>query len=501
VNRPNYGGNTIINNNTNNINNISSIRNSNRMVNGGWGAGWGGGSRGWGYPGGWGGGSRGWGYPGGWGGGARGWGYPGGWGGGWASPYYGSWYRGNWGNANSFWTGFGAGALTSFGLSSLYRTASYGALGYPGYGYGYGSVYSYFPTWSLGTYNTWGLGSFASTTLYSNYVNPYNTIVVAAQPAQPATTVVYDYSQPINVAATPPEPSVAESTEQVFSAARDSFKAGDYSRALDLADQVLKQTPNAPVVHEFRALCLFALKRYDEAASVAYAVLSAGPGWNWSTMIGLYPDVDPYTNQLRALEAAAKTDPSSSSLQFLLAYHYLVQGHEDVAASQFEKVAKLQPNDQLSASFVKALKKAAEPAPTALASTATGPTTGSSPSPPGEAPTANPPVDSDQSWQASEPEQPPPPPADLQGSWKAQPAPDVTISLNIEEGGSFRWEVDDHGKKQTIEGQAGFQDGNLALLQSDGPPLVGKVTQKGVNSFTFAPPGTGDQSKGLTFTR
>jgi hypothetical protein len=219
-------------------------------------------------------------------------------------------------------------------------------------------------------------------------------------------------------------------------------------------------------------------------------------------MAGLYPDVDTYTNQLRALEAAARTDPSSSSLQFLLAYHYLVQGHEEAAGNQFEKVAKLQPDDQLSSSFVKALKKASEPAPTALASnTPTGPAPGSATSTPGEAPTAVPPLDSNQSQQSSETEPPPPPPAELQGLWKAHPASDVTISLNIEEGGSFRWEVDDHGKKQTIEGQAGYQDGNLALLQPEGPPLVGKVTRMGADSFTFAPPGTDEKSPGLTFTR
>ena len=45
--------------------------------------------------------------------------------------------------------------------------------------------------------------------------------------------------------AAPPDAAVTESTEQVFSAARDSFMAGDYQRALDLSDQVLKQTPNA----------------------------------------------------------------------------------------------------------------------------------------------------------------------------------------------------------------------------------------------------------------
>ena len=127
-----------------------------------------------------------------------------------------------------------------------------------------------------------------------------------------------------------------------------------------MSDQVLKDTPNVPVVHEFRALCLFALKRFDEAAAVDYAVLSAGPGWNWSTLVGLYPDVDTYTNQLRALEASVRTNTNSPSTQFLLGYHYLVQGHQEAAASQFEKVTKLQPTDQLSASFVKALKKVSE---------------------------------------------------------------------------------------------------------------------------------------------
>jgi len=223
-----------------------------------------------------------WGYGGGWGGGN------GGFGGGWTSPYYGNWYRGWGSDLGSFWGGYGLGALNSFGLGSAFGASNYysalgsdgyGGYGYPVYGgYGYGTgygVYDYFPTWGVSSIGGWGLGSPATTWLSSNHVNPYYSIVVSSQPA--ASTVVYDYSQPINVTTAPPDPSAADSSEQVFSAARDSFKAGDYQRALDLADQVVKQTPNAPVVHEFRALCLFALKRFDEAASVAYAVLSAGP--------------------------------------------------------------------------------------------------------------------------------------------------------------------------------------------------------------------------------
>jgi hypothetical protein len=387
-------------------------------------------------------------------------------------------------------------------------------------------VYNYLPTWGVGNFVDWGLGSYATSSLYSSYANPYYATVVASVPAQ--TTVVYDYSQPIKVTSAPPDPTVAESSEQVFSAARDSFKAGDYQRALDLTDQVLKQTPDAAVVHEFRALCMFALKRYDEAAAVDYAVLTAGPGWNWSTLVGLYPDVDTYTNQLRALEAYVRGNPSSASGQFLLAYHYLAQGNNDAAGAQFAKVAQLVPTDQLSAGFAKLYKKATEvaaaapanPAPTtqpiqAPSGTAPAQPTGTAvaatqpqPSAPGQpsAVAAAGPAPGAVSTAAGPNTQgdqgpPPPPPPSLIGYWKAQPAADVTIALTIQEDGQFAWEVDTKGRKQTLSGTAGFKDGTLALLQSEGPPLVGKVTEDGGNKFVFAPAGAGDKAPGLTFTR
>ena len=48
--------------------------------------------------------------------------------------------------------------------------------------------------------------------------------------------------------------------------------------------------------------CVFALHRYKEAAATIYAVLSIGPGWDWTTLASLYPDIDVYTQQLRDLE-------------------------------------------------------------------------------------------------------------------------------------------------------------------------------------------------------
>lgn len=450
---------------------------------------------------------------GGWGGGNWGLGRFGGLGygyrGGWARPYYGNWYQGGWGG-NGFWTGLGAGSMSMFGLGSLG-----GILNAPGYAYsntlgfpvGSYGVYNDFPTWGIGNYASWGLGPMATSALYSGYADPYYTSLPA--PAA-GTPVVYDYSQPLNVAAPPPEQAVVETTEQLFANARDAFKAGDYARALDLTDQAIRQSPNVPVIHEFRALTLFALKRYHEAASVLYAVLSAEPGWNWSTLVGLYPNVDTYTNQLRTLEADSRTYPDSSSDAFLLGYFYMVQGDTREAAAEFERVTQLQTKDQLSASFAKVLKKAAEspsepdqPAPEpppAVASTrpestppqpegATAPAPGEAPENAGNTPEGE-----------TAPPPPPPPPAALTGEWKAKPSADVAIDLTLNKDGAFTWVVDTKGQKQTIEGTAGFKDGNLALLQAEGPPLVGKITQSDANSFEFRPPNAPPTAPSLKFT-
>jgi tetratricopeptide (TPR) repeat protein len=479
VNRPvnvNNSNNIVRNNNFTTINNNWFGGNNTYVDHGGWG---GGGGRYWG------------GRPGGyWGGGYGAGRYSGG---GWARPYYGNWYHGSWGGSGAFWTGFGVGALTTFGVNSLFHS-------YPSYGYTYAAS-SYFPTWSAPVYSSWGIDPLASSWIYSGYSNPY----VAAAPiaaAQPA----YDYSQPIVANAPAPEPAATQTAEQLFDDARTSFMAGDYARALAQADQVLGQTPNVPVVHEFRALALFALNRYDEAAAVAYAVLSSGPGWNWTTLAGLYPDVDTYTGQLRALEAAAKTQPNSAPTQFLLAYHYMVEGHAEAAAAQFARVTKLQPQDTLSASFAKTLAPQTEAQAGLAVAAAVPPAAPVSGIPPAVAPsgstaTAQLGAEGPATEPPQSPPPPPPPPEAMAGKWVAKPSPDLSINLTLEKDGAFVWEVDQKGQKQTLQGQAGFENGMLALDQGNGPPLLGKVTQDGADKFTFVPPGVAANVPGLTFTR
>jgi hypothetical protein len=101
----------------------------------------------------------------------------------------------------------------------------------------------------------------------------------------------------------------------------------------------------------------------------------------------------------------------------------------------------------------------------------------------------------------AESQTPPPPPASFVGTWTAKPTKDVVITLTLGQDGAFTWEVDNKGKKQSLTGQSGYKDSQLALAQTDGPPLVGKVTQDSPGKFLFAPPGAGEKAPGLMFMK
>ncbi len=160
----------------------------------------------------------------------------------------------------------------------------------------------------------------------------------------------YDYSQPIVIYSEPASsgrarepsrrpkqpalpPGVSQEALDQFEQARAAFGQGDYKQALELANQALKSMPSDATLHEFRALCLFALGQYREAAATLNAVLAVGPGWDWTTLASLYPDVEVYTAQLRKLEEYVKANPAASDARFVLAYHYLTAGHTEAAAT------------------------------------------------------------------------------------------------------------------------------------------------------------------------
>jgi hypothetical protein len=493
--------------NVNNINRTSVVNQTsfNRFNNGGFGnggfggfgggrSGFGGGSpymgyhRGW-Y-GGYGGYGRGYGGYGGYGYGRYGFGYPG-FGYGFGYPFlsglgFGLGYGLGFGLFGYPWFGYGFGGGLGYGGYGGY---GYGGYGYGGYGYGgYG-----LSNWLYGSsLYDWG---------YSPYYNPYyggyggyglgTTTVV---------TVPYDYSQPINTVAPLPAQSVTDDGMALFASARESFKQGNYDIALQQANDALTKLPNDSALHEFRTLCLFAQGRYDDAATALYAVLSVGPGWDWPTMVGLYSNADVYTSQLRALENWCNANRESAAARFVLAYHYLTQGHNDAAVSILRQVVALRPNDTLSAKLLRQLESAQSnsgvvsgppvPVTTGVAALAE-PVPAPAPAPGAAAGPALEPATA-----TAMPEG-----ASISGTWSAKPSPDVSITLTIQPGGAFTWQVANKGQTQHFSGTSSFGGGVLTLAQDKGSVMVGRVSWKDPNHITFRVIGGGPEDPGLSFSK
>jgi len=229
------------------------------------------------------------------------------------------------------------------------------------------SDYGWHRNWHHGFWPSWGwvpggwLAGTAGGWLFPGesiaYSNPYYTA-----PETLYQAAVPDYSAPIPFVTGGEELQADESasvsppdTIQDFLAARAAFKRADYATALTLINRALVQETRDPVMHEFRALTLFALGMYRDAAAGIYAILSAGPGWDRDTMLGLYPNAETYTRQLRTLEQYQRDNPSSADASFLLAYHYLTLNQRDQAVRQLEQVVRLQPNNALPSELLRSL--------------------------------------------------------------------------------------------------------------------------------------------------
>ncbi len=81
----------------------------------------------------------------------------------------------------------------------------------------------------------------------------------------------------------------------LFDAARRSFQQSNYADAHGNTNDALAKLPGGarPCTKVPRRLSICSWARYDESATASrYAVLSVGPGWDWTTLIGLYPGDD-----------------------------------------------------------------------------------------------------------------------------------------------------------------------------------------------------------------
>lgn len=354
-----------------------------------------------------------------------------------------------------------------FGFGYPYSGNSFG-YGYGNnYGYGFGNNYGYRPFgWGLGG---WGLGSLIYGSGYLGYSNPYYLGV---------GPTIYNYAQPIPVSYTVStvDANDANTADEVMSDAVVAFQRNDYDAALDITNRGITAYPDDAVLHEFRALVLFAKQDYQQAAATIHSVLAVGPGWDWTTLSSLYTDVAIYTEQLRALESITKANPQDAPSRFLLAYHYLSCGHSDAAARQLQQVVQRMPNDRVAADVLKMLS----PEPTR-------PETAVAPQPLGESErSSTPPVN----------------PAALVGVWKATRPDGSQFDLTLTNDGKFSWSFAPQNQKaQGFDGTYTVEGNVLALEREDGGSLIAEVTPGDGRNFNFKLLGAPEDDPGLNFNR
>ncbi|MCA9116661.1 MAG: tetratricopeptide repeat protein [Planctomycetaceae bacterium] len=324
----------------------------------------------------------------------------------------------------------------------------------------------------------WGFDPVASAFGYYGYVNPYVTQTVIlpgtlydySQPLVPADPVFDDWATLDDPSQTALPPGVSPEAMQSFDLARQAFARGNHEEALRLVDSVLQEMPSDAALHEFRALTLFAQGEYQAAAEALYAVLSAGPGWDWPTMSSLYSEPLIYTAQLRHLESYRRAHPDEAGPAFVLAYHYITCGHTEAAVGQLRQVLQLQPDDQLASRLLRQLDpKISLPALPDVTK------------PPEQVGRID--------------------PATLPGSWQARRQNGDTFELVLEKGGRFHWRFTRNGRAQEINGVYAIeQDGVLALEMNEGGTMVAQVNQTG-DSMDFYMVGDTRGAEPLHFVR
>jgi tetratricopeptide (TPR) repeat protein len=324
----------------------------------------------------------------------------------------------------------------------------------------------------------WGANALGYEFGYSDYSNPYYTEGMPAYYTEPIVTAPIEVTQevapsgaappaaPSGAAPAPVAPAASSEAVTQFDQARAAFYEGKYEEALKLTDAAVSQMPHDAVLHEFRSLVLFALQRYAESAATIHPVLHVGPGWDWKTLSSLYANVDTYTQQLRALENAARNDPKAD-LRFLLGYHYLSCGHTDQALKQFRQALELRPNDSVAAALVAQLSpRDARPAQAAA----------------GEAPKAV-------------------PPDTVIGAWTAPGKGNANYSMSLNKDGSFSWGFTRGGHKQEVKGVHTIEGNVLAMEPDTGGVMLAELTQKSPDMLHFKMIGGASNDPGLEFRR
>ncbi len=270
----------------------------------------------------------------------------------------------------------------------------------------------------------------------------------------------------------PLPPGVTQPGLDAFNQARTAFYSGDYTTALSAIDQAAVEMPKDATVHEFRGLVLFALGKYDEAAAPVHAVLAVGPGWDWTTMVGLYQSVDDYTAQFRTLEKYVREHPSDAPSHFLAAYHYITTSNTKAAISRLREVTQLRPEDTVAAELLRMLSGSEGDSQPATAPPTPEPTS------PATAPVT---------------------PEQLKGNWVASGPNGSEYRVSFADDGAFRWTYASDGKKDEIGGVFAVDGDVLAMEPDTGGMLAARVSKPSSTTLVFEAAGAPANAPSLKF--
>src|SRR5262249_35413597 len=132
-----------------------------------------------------------------------------------------------------------------------------------------------------------------------------------------------------------------ESSSDFVSQGEQAFEAGRYEDALRLWQHSMVDNPNNGGVLLLMAQAMFAIGRYEAAANTVQMAMQMLPEGEWGNVVKnyseIYPNIQDYTNQIRAAEKARDAKPDNGALHFLLGYHFGYLNYPKQAVRELDK--------------------------------------------------------------------------------------------------------------------------------------------------------------------
>ena len=207
-------------------------------------------------------------------------------------------------------------------------------LGYPWWWPGYGYRFGYAPrfTYGLGGYGYgYGYPYLAYQSAYRYYGSNNSTTAAVAPNAPPNEQL--------------------ENSLDYAGQGEIAFREGKYEQAVQDWRHALVDDPQNGAIVLLLSQALFAAGQHVEAAGALQAALSMLPEDKWGTVVfhykELYPNIQNYTDQLRAVEKLGDANPDLPASHLLLGYHFGYLGYPREAVKELKKTLESSPKDEI----------------------------------------------------------------------------------------------------------------------------------------------------------